>query len=242
MSRITRLILALAVAALLAPSARAGEALADPFQACDRAAAKAERDWNLPAGLLAAIGVVESGRLDPGGSRVAGWPWSINGAGWSFAAPSKAAAIDAVRLLQARGVRTIDVGCFQVDLFYHPGAFASLERAFDAEANAQAAARILSEARFATTGWDQAVALYHSASLLRGAWYLQKVYAAWPAARARLAVLRPEDAPTPAYVALLSPQARLVRVVTAADGAPPPREGLPRVITPADVPGIVRLP
>ena len=29
-----------------------------------------------------------------------------------------------VRSLQLRGVRVIDVGCFQVDLYYHPYAFA----------------------------------------------------------------------------------------------------------------------
>ena len=48
-----------------------------------------------------------------------------------------------VRALQLRGVRAIDVGCFQVDLFYHPCAFANLDDAFDPDANAFVAARIL---------------------------------------------------------------------------------------------------
>ena len=34
------------------------EAELDPLHACDRAAAKAERDWGLPLGLLAAIGLL----------------------------------------------------------------------------------------------------------------------------------------------------------------------------------------
>ena len=36
-------------------------------------------------------------------------------------------------------MKVIDVGCFQVDLFYHPYAFTSLEEAFDPDANARAA-------------------------------------------------------------------------------------------------------
>ena len=36
---------------------------------------------------------------------------------------SKAAAITAVRKLQADGVRNIDVGCMQVNLKYHPKVF-----------------------------------------------------------------------------------------------------------------------
>ena len=40
-------------------------------------------------------------------------------------------AVAAVQALQARGVRSIDVGCLQVNLMYHPIAFASLDDAFD---------------------------------------------------------------------------------------------------------------
>ena len=115
------------------------------------------------AGLLAAIGIVESGRRAPAGMFPIIWPWTINAEGRGFYQPSKAAAVGMVRALQLRGVRVIDVGCFQVDLFYHPYAFASLEEAFDPDANARAAARILSLGRLGSTGWDGAIAAYHSA-------------------------------------------------------------------------------
>jgi hypothetical protein len=115
-------------------------------------------------------------------------------------------------------VRMIDVGCFQVDLFFHPYAFASLEEAFDPDANARAAARILSMGRFASTGWDGAIAAYHSAVPLVGVTYLQKVRSVWPWARARSMWVGPEV--RAAYAALLSPQARLVRVVTPFDASP----------------------
>ena len=232
----------LAALLLLLSVVRAGaQAIDDPHLVCDRAAAQAEHVWSLPAGLLAAIGTVESGRPDATGSYRRAWPWSINADGWGYFAASKAEAISTVRALQQRGARYIDVGCFQVDLFYHPDAFSSLEQAFDPDANARAASRILLLARFGATGWNQAIAAYHSASLLRGAWYLQRVLEAWPGARNRLGVLDLVPRQLPGYVVMLSPEAKLVRVVTASDPSPTPLPGLPRVISPSEVSGQTRL-
>jgi hypothetical protein len=234
----SRIILALSIAVLLlwqtTGGATAQMVTADLLLACDRAAARAERQWNLPAGLLAAIGTVESGRIDASGLHRRAWPWSINAEGWSFAATSKTDAISTVQALQARGIRRIDVGCFQVDLFSHPRAFASLNEAFDPEANARAASDILLLARFGATAWEPAISAYHSASLLRGGSYLRQVMAAWPAARTRLAVLDMSPADLSGYVVLLSPAAALVRVVTPADTPPTTAPGLPRVILPSD--------
>ena len=229
------------VALLLAAQLAIAQAPDDARLVCDRAAAQAEQAGNLPPGLLAAIGTVESGRVDATGLYRRAWPWSINADGAGYFAASKTEAISTVRALQARGARYIDVGCFQVDLFYHPDAFTSLEQAFDPEANARAATRILAAARLSTTGWDQAIAAYHSASLLRGGWYLKRVLEAWPGAHARLVVLDMVPGRLPAYVVLLSPEARLVRVITAADPAPAPLAGLPRVVSPSEVPGLTHL-
>jgi hypothetical protein len=232
----------LAILLLLLSVHRAGAQVADdPHLVCDRAAAQAERIWNLPPGLLAAIGTVESGRPDATGSYRRGWPWSLNADGVSYFASTKTEAISTVRALQARGARYVDVGCFQVDLFYHPGAFSSLEQAFDPDANARAASGILSFARLGASGWDHAIGAYHSASLLRGGWYLQRVLEALPGARARLEALKLVPLQMPDYVVLLSPEAKLVRVVTASDPTATPLPGLPRVILPSDVPGQARL-
>ncbi len=65
-------------------------------------------------------------------------------------------AVAAVRAMQARGIQSIDVGCGQINLMHHPDAFASLEQAFDPQANAVYAARFLKEL-FAQTGdWNKA--------------------------------------------------------------------------------------
>ena len=67
-------------------------------------------------------------------------------------------AVAAVRGLQARGVRSIDVGCMQVNLMHHPDAFPSLDVAFDPQANAAYAARFLKELYAQTGDWTRATA------------------------------------------------------------------------------------
>ena len=73
----------------------------------------------IPDHLMAAIGRVESGRRGPDGA-VNPWPWSINAEGQDIIYESKAEAIAGVQALQAKGMRSIDVGCMQVNLMYPP--------------------------------------------------------------------------------------------------------------------------
>lgn len=218
----------------LARPAPADEAWTDPLAACDRAALAAEAEWHLPSGLLSAIGIVESGRSGLGRLRPVAWPWSVTADGRDLYPPGRPAAVAAVRALQAAGARYIDVGCFQIDLLYHPEAFASLEAAFDPAANAQAAARLLSRARLASGSWEAAIALYHSATPMRGARYLQQVQAAWPWARARSASIAAGG--PDGFVPLLSQEAGLVRVIAGGDPPAPDEEaaGLPRLLGPRD--------
>jgi hypothetical protein len=145
---------------------------------CRRAGLDAERKQDLPAGLLLAIGRVESGRLDPVSGRVTAWPWTINAGGVGRLFESSAEALAATRELRRRGMNSVDVGCFQINLFYHPTAFASLEEAFDPQANAAYAARFLWELRNRTGSWETAVAAYHSATPELGGIYRDRVLAA----------------------------------------------------------------
>lgn len=156
----------------------------DPGGWCRAAIAAAERGFGIPTGLMAAIGVVESGRRGAGG-RVDPWPWSIDAEGTGRVFDSKAAAIQAVRALQAAGVRSIDVGCMQVNLLQHPDAFPDLDTAFAPEANATFAARFLRQLYTTAGSWPQAAALYHSATPALAADYRRKVMAAWPVELAR---------------------------------------------------------
>jgi hypothetical protein len=146
---------------------------------CEASGAAAEQAWNLPAGLLTSIGRIEAGRYDQLSGRVVAWPWTINALGQGRYFDSKAAAIAGVLDLQMRGIQSIDIGCFQVNLMFHPDAFASLEDAFDAASNARAAARFLSELHDRSGSWETAVAWYHSTTPGLGEPYRDQVLADW---------------------------------------------------------------
>lgn len=167
--------LALCLAWLLAvPGAQAGAQAGD----CEAAAGRAEQRFGIPPGLLAAIGVVESGRTDATGRRIA-WPWSVQAESTGRLLPSAADAVRWVEQRQLDGVRSIDVGCFQVNLMHHPGAFASLAQAFDPDANAAVAAAFLVMLHGRLGGWEAAVGAYHSGLPDRGPPYMRRVYATW---------------------------------------------------------------
>ena len=146
---------------------------ATPFEACDQAIMAAER--GIPDKLLPAISRVESGRLDPSTGRVRAWPWTINVEGVGHFFDSKEQAVAAVSDLQAKGVRSIDVGCMQVNLMHHPKAFASLDQAFEPTINAAYAARFLSALHVQLKDWNLATAAYHSMDPVRGEEYQRLV-------------------------------------------------------------------
>jgi hypothetical protein len=144
---------------------------------CRTAAQVAEQESGLPAGLLYAIGKVETGRPDFASGRVEPWAWSTNMAGASHYFDTEPAAIDWTALQLALGQRSIDVGCFQINLMHHPDAFATLEQAFDSLENARYAARFLLSLYRRSGSWQVATAQYHSADPSRGGPYGDRVFA-----------------------------------------------------------------
>jgi hypothetical protein len=152
---------------------------ADPWSACAGAAALAETEAGLPAGLLLAIGKVESGRVDPTTGRLAPWPFAVNVSGRGMLAPNRDAAIAEVRAAQAVGQGLADVGCFQVNLLHHPRAFDSLEAGFDPVRNARYAAGFLASLRVGAGSWEVAAGRYHSMTPELAEPYAARVMAAW---------------------------------------------------------------
>ncbi len=190
---------------------------------CRVAIQGAERQAALPAQLLAAIGRIESGRRDPVSGGFGPWPWTVNAEGEGFFFESKAQAIAAVRSMQARGMRSIDVGCMQVNLMHHPDAFASLEAAFDPVTNAAYAAKFLQLLQKQTGSWSRATAMYHSASPEIGADYQAKVAAALPDER-HVAESGPAlIPPNPVGVFLPPGQTINARLLPLVEGAAPGR-------------------
>src|SRR5215472_12112285 len=164
--------------ALLTPTVATAGPPSSPDAQCEAAIDSAEKSSHLPRRLLGAIAEVESGRPDDAG-KVRPWPWTINAAASGQFFATKQEAIDAVRVLQAQGVQSIDVGCMQVNLMHHPDAFASLDEAFDPTANTLYAARFLRSLYAMSRSWSQATGAYHSQTPAIGADYEQRVIARW---------------------------------------------------------------
>jgi Transglycosylase SLT domain len=160
-------------------SAQATPPPASPAQLCEAAISAAEIGARLPAGILAAIAVVESGRADQAAATSRPWPWTINAAGQQLFFATKQEAIETVRTLQVDGVQSIDVGCMQVNLMFHPHAFSSLEEAFDPAANTRYAAKFLNVLYAASHDWQTTIAAYHSETPAIGSEYFQRVMAHW---------------------------------------------------------------
>jgi hypothetical protein len=152
---------------------------ADPATLCEAAVTTSEYVNHLPPRMLGAIALTESGRLDAASGHVRPWPWTINAEGEGRFFDTKDAAIAAVKALQDRGVQSIDVGCLQVNLMYHPAAFASLDAAFDPRSNATYAAHFLNALYAASKDWPTAIAAYHSETPALGDAYRVLVMARW---------------------------------------------------------------
>ncbi len=171
---------------------------------CRPAIAAAEARHGVPPGLLQAIGIVESGRRDPISGVRQPWPWTINAEGEPHVFETKEQAVSWVRQAQSQGMRSIDVGCTQVNLKHHPDAFMSLEQAFDPAANADYAARFLKELHDTAAGgnWMTAAGYYHSQTPERAEPYRQMVQAAMTRDTGLPApALASASAPTPPFAA-----------------------------------------
>lgn len=173
----------------LARSAAADTVGQTPTSLCTEAIRASETTYGLPPGLLAAIGEVESGRLHAASGRLEPWPWTVQSEDQSWYFATKRQAVNWVREAKARGVTSIDTGCLQVNLFYHPRAFDSLDDAFDPRANVDYAARFLLQLHGRTGDWQQATGFYHSQTSALAASYevrvkrqLNSPNLPWPAA------------------------------------------------------------
>ncbi len=142
------------------PVDAAADAAADPSDLCDAAAAEAARRTGVPLSVLSAIALTETGRKHAGSFRP--WPWTVNmeGAGHWFDTPE--AALNYVDQAHARGARSFDVGCFQINFKWHGAAFASFGQMFDPLANALYAAGFLGDLYAETGSWSLAAGAYHS--------------------------------------------------------------------------------
>ncbi|MEX0582752.1 MAG: transglycosylase SLT domain-containing protein [Sneathiella sp.] len=146
---------------------------------CGKAVTAAELEYKVPKRLLTAISLTESGHWHKEKQEMIAWPWTVYAEGRGRYLPSKAAAIEEVKMLKAKGVTNIDVGCMQVNLHYHPDAFDDLDNALDPAQNTLYAAKLLKSLRDESRSWNLAIAHYHSRTSKFNVPYRQKVMKIW---------------------------------------------------------------
>lgn len=143
------------IAALIAFTFSAPVAAA-PANPCEGEMRAAATKYEVPLGVLYAVGLTESGHKE------SLQPLAMNIAGEAYFATNLDDAIRRFDMAQAAGVKLIDIGCMQINHHFHGREFASLTRMFDPHANVDYAARFLTTLRRQEGSWTLAVARYHA--------------------------------------------------------------------------------
>jgi soluble lytic murein transglycosylase-like protein len=130
-------------------SAHAGDA-------CEREMIRASRQHGVPIAVLYAVGLTESGR------RSSMQPYVLNIDGRSQDAASVREALMHFEEARRRGAKLIDLGCMQINHYYHGHRFESVEAMLDPVKNVDYAARFLKELRGREGDWTRAVARYNA--------------------------------------------------------------------------------
>lgn len=172
---VAALVLIIATGPVLATATKPAESSATLTTAslCDRAAYVASREIGVPVDVLLAITRVETGMSRQGAFRP--WPWTINVAGRGHYYATADEAIDHIERVRARGQRSFDIGCFQINHLWHGQAFASIPAMFDPTENARYAAKFLKKLHREMGSWNRAIGAYHSRTSARSATYRNKV-------------------------------------------------------------------
>lgn len=146
---------------------------------CLKHFAREERENGIPKHLLFAVSSTESGRWHKAAGVALPWPWTVNAEGKGYYFDNKSDAIAAVTRFRAQGIRSIDVGCMQINLMHHPEAFTSVSQAFDPETNIAYGAKFLRNNYSQLQSWKRAVAAYHSRTAGLGDGYFGLVKKNW---------------------------------------------------------------
>jgi soluble lytic murein transglycosylase-like protein len=124
--------------------------------ACEPEIVRAAERYQIPIGILYAVGLAETGRK---GSLQ---PNALNIEGKAVFPASRGAAIKAVEEAKRNGSKLIDLGCMQINQYYHGSHFRSLGEMLDPKLNVDYAARFLVDLKDRHDTWSMAVARYHA--------------------------------------------------------------------------------
>ena len=177
---VSDLMLLLLLLMLVQPAEAKAFVAVDDAMVCRDAALKYEKQYQIKEHMLQTITNVETGRWNQEQGQTLGWPWTVNAQGKGRFYSSKAEAVKAVKELQAKGVKSIDVGCMQINLKYHADAFESIEDAFDPYKNVEYGAKFLKKLyKNKGNDWMKAAMAYHSGVLKKALRYKKKLVVAY---------------------------------------------------------------
>ncbi|NBJ11011.1 transglycosylase SLT domain-containing protein [Microvirga arsenatis] len=123
---------------------------------CEREMVRAASKYGVPLGMLYSVGLTETGR------RGSLQPYAMNVEGKAIFSKSAAEAIQRFEEATRAGARLVDLGCMQINHFYHRENFPSLASMLDPRANVEYAARFLRELKGRHDSWTMAIARYHA--------------------------------------------------------------------------------
>lgn len=123
---------------------------------CEAQILKAADRYGVPAGILYAVGLAETGRK---GSM---HPFALNIEGKTVFAGSREEALRQLADARRAGRKLIDLGCMQINHHYHGNRFATPADMLDPARNVDYAARFLVNLHRRHGNWSMAVARYHA--------------------------------------------------------------------------------
>ncbi|MGG7516282.1 transglycosylase SLT domain-containing protein [Allorhizobium undicola] len=124
--------------------------------ACEREIQAAANRYGIPEGILYSVGLTETGRK---GSLQ---PYALNIEGKAVFATSVDEALAIFRQAKRQGAKLIDVGCMQINHYFHGEEFHNVQEMFEPHLNVDYAARFLLALHKRHETWTMAVARYHA--------------------------------------------------------------------------------
>jgi soluble lytic murein transglycosylase-like protein len=148
--------LKLLAAAALTLAVSTFDASAQQAGGCERQIQAAAHKYGIPEGILYSVGLTETGRK---GSLSAN---AMNIEGKAYFPASMQEALALFAQAKTSGAKLIDIGCMQINHYYHGEQFASVQAMFDPARNVEYAALFLKRLHDQHETWTMAVARYHA--------------------------------------------------------------------------------
>jgi len=130
---------------------------------CEREISAASSKHSVPLAVLYAVALNESGRK----GRLN--PYAMNIEGASLYPANLQEAMTGFKKAYSNGKQLIDVGCMQINHYWHYKKFLSVQHMFDPHANVNYAAKFLRQLYEREKSWTMAVAIYHAGTRNRAA-------------------------------------------------------------------------